>query len=62
MRDARSPTSQGLVAAMAFYDVAVAGVLAFASLGDGLHGVLLWPTIELHVAMHLVRHAPAGKW
>jgi hypothetical protein len=50
-RDAQSLASRGLVVAMAFYNVAVAAVLAFASLHDGLHGVLLWPAVIFHVAM-----------
>jgi uncharacterized membrane protein len=43
--------SQGLVIALLFYNLAVAGVLAFASLGHGLHGVLLWPAVAFHIAM-----------
>jgi hypothetical protein len=50
-RDVHRPPSQGLIVAMPFYNIAVAGVLAFASLGDGLHGVLLWPAVVFHVAM-----------
>jgi hypothetical protein len=50
-RDANSLASRGLVAAMLFYNVAVGGVLAFASLRDGLHGMLLWPAIAFHAAM-----------
>ena len=36
---------------MVFYNIAVAAVLAFASFGHGLHGVLLWPAVAFHVAM-----------
>jgi hypothetical protein len=50
-RDAHSLASQGLIVAMLFYNLAVAGVLAFASLADGLHGVLLWPAVVFHAAM-----------
>jgi len=50
-RDARSLASQGLVAAMLFYNIAVASVLAFAGISDGLHGALLWPAVIFHVAM-----------
>jgi hypothetical protein len=50
-RDARSLASRGLVAAMLFYNLVVAAVLAFANLGDGLHGVLLWPAVVFHAAM-----------
>ena len=49
--DAQSLASRGLIVAMLFYNFAVAAVLAFASLGDGLHGVLLWPAVAFHVAM-----------
>jgi hypothetical protein len=50
-RDAHSLASRGLVVAMAFYNIAVAGVLAFASFGYGLQGALLWPAVAFHVAM-----------
>jgi hypothetical protein len=49
--DAQSLASRGLVVAMLFYNIAVAGVLATASLGDGLHGVLFWPAVAFHVTM-----------
>jgi|SRR5271154_7135958 len=50
-RDVHSPSSQGLVVAMLFYNLAVAGVLAFASFGHDLHGILLWPAVAFHFAM-----------
>jgi hypothetical protein len=50
-RDAQSPASRGLIFAMVFYNFAVAAVLAFASLVDGLHGVLLWPAVVFHLTM-----------
>jgi hypothetical protein len=50
-RDVHSPASQGLVVAMLCYNVAVAGVLAFASFGHDLHGILLWPAVAFHIAM-----------
>jgi hypothetical protein len=50
-RDAQSLAARGLVVAMAFYNIAVAAVLVFAGLVDGLHGVLLWPAVVFHVAM-----------
>jgi hypothetical protein len=31
--------------------VAVAGVLAIASFGHDLHGILLWPGVAFHIAM-----------
>jgi hypothetical protein len=50
-RDSHSLASRGLVVAMLCYNIAVAGVLAFASFGDQLHGVLLWPAAAFHLAM-----------
>jgi hypothetical protein len=50
-RDAQSLASRDLIVAMVFYNFAVAAVLAFAGLPDGLHGVLLWPAVVFHVAM-----------
>jgi len=50
-RDADSLASQGLVAALLFYNIAVACLLAFVNLNHGLHGVLLWPAVLFHVAM-----------
>jgi hypothetical protein len=50
-RDAQGRIARGLVTAMVFYNLTVAGVLAFASFGDGLHGMLLWPAAAFHVAM-----------
>jgi hypothetical protein len=50
-RDVHSPASQGLVVAILFYNVAVASVLAFASFGHDLQGILLWPAVAFHIAM-----------
>jgi uncharacterized membrane protein SpoIIM required for sporulation len=50
-RDTRGLYSRGLVVSMAFYNVAVAAVLARAGFGHGLHGMLLWPAVAFHVAM-----------
>jgi quinol-cytochrome oxidoreductase complex cytochrome b subunit len=50
-RDAQRPASRSLIIAMLFYNFAVAAVLVFAGLIDGLHGVLLWPAVVFHVAM-----------
>jgi hypothetical protein len=50
-RDEDSVASQGLVAAMLFYNVAVAGLLAFASIGQDMHGILLWPAVAFHFVM-----------
>jgi hypothetical protein len=50
-REVHGAASQGLVVAMLLYNLAVAGVLAFASLGHDLHGILLWPAVAFHIAM-----------
>jgi Kef-type K+ transport system membrane component KefB len=49
--DTQSRAANGLVAAMLLYDVAVAAILAFAALGNGLYGVALWPAVILHTVM-----------
>jgi hypothetical protein len=49
--DTRSPVSRGLIAAMLFYNIAVAGILAFAGFGLKLDGLLLWPAAAFHVMM-----------
>jgi hypothetical protein len=49
--DAYSVAARGLTVAMLFYNLAVAGVLAFASFGHDLHGILLWPAVVFHIAM-----------
>ena len=49
--DAESPASRGLVAAMLFYNVAAAGLLAYGGLGAGLRGWGLWPGAMLHTVM-----------
>jgi hypothetical protein len=50
-RDVHNPASQGVVVALLFYNLTVAGVLAFASLSLDLHGILLWPAVAFHIAM-----------
>lgn len=49
--DTRSAAGRGLIAAMLLYNVVVAAVLAFARVGYGLHGVVLWPAVVLHAGM-----------
>ena len=49
--DAQSVASKGLIAAMMLYDVAAAAILAFASIGYGMHGVALWPAVVLHTTL-----------
>jgi hypothetical protein len=49
--DTQSRAANGLVAAMLLYDVAVAAILAFAAIGNGLYGVALWPAVILHTVL-----------
>ncbi|TFH48025.1 MAG: hypothetical protein E4H01_07135 [Lysobacterales bacterium] len=49
--DTQSGAVKGMVAAMLLYNAGVVAVLAFASLGAGLHGVALWPAVVLHAAL-----------
>jgi hypothetical protein len=46
-----SRAATGIVSAILLYNVAVAGVLAYAGIGLRLFGVGLWPTVVLHVVM-----------
>ncbi len=49
--DANSRAAKGLIAAMLLYNVATVGILAYARIGLGLYGVLLWPGVVLHAMM-----------
>jgi hypothetical protein len=49
--DTQSRTARGLVVAVLMYNLVATAVLAFAGMGLGLHGVLLWPAVVLHAAM-----------
>jgi hypothetical protein len=49
--DTQSRAGRGLVLALLVYNVVVVAVLAYASIGLGLHGVLLWPAVVLHLGM-----------
>ena len=49
--DTQSRAARGLVAAMLLYNVAAVAVLAFASIGFGMHGVALWPVVVLHALL-----------
>src|SRR5206468_10239202 len=49
--DTQSRDESGLIVAMLTYNIAATAVLAFASIGLGLHGVALWPAVVLHAAM-----------
>ena len=49
--DTQSSAARGLVVAMLMYNIVATAVLAFAGIGLGLHGVVLWPAVVLHAAM-----------
>ena len=49
--DTQSRATRGLVVAMLMYNLVATAVLAFAGIGLGLHGVVLWPAVVLHAAM-----------
>ena len=51
--DQPSRVTAGPVAAMLFYNVAVATLLAYARLSLGLSGIGLWPTVALHTGLAL---------
>lgn len=62
--DGESSAARGLVLAMALYHTGVAIVLAHASIGLGLSGRALWPTVLFHTAMTvwcLMRPSPSSK-
>jgi hypothetical protein len=46
------PTNR-LIGGMLLYDVGVGVVLLYSRFSDGLTGVLLWPTVALHLALGL---------
>jgi hypothetical protein len=50
-RDPASRAASGVVAALAFYNVAAVGILLYAKLGLGLSGPGIWPAIALHAAL-----------
>ena len=51
--DQQNRVTAGPVAALLFYNVTVATLLAYARLGLGLSGIGLWPTVALHAGLAL---------
>jgi hypothetical protein len=49
--DVQSCAARGIIAAMLFYNIAAVSFIAFAGLGYGLYGILLWPGVLLHTIM-----------
>lgn len=49
--DPGGPALRAVVGGLLVYDVAVAGVLAWAGAGLGLAGPLLWPAVVAHFAL-----------
>src|SRR5262249_15005260 len=49
--DPGSPAQRGLVIGVLVYDAGGGSLLAYAALGLGLSGVVLWPAVVLHVAL-----------
>src|SRR5438094_290679 len=49
--DAQSRAARGLVVAMLMYNIPATAVLAFAGIGNVIHGVPLWPAVALHAVM-----------
>jgi hypothetical protein len=52
-RDRGSPALRAVLVGILLYDVAVAAVLAYAGIGLGFTGILLWPAVLAHAALAL---------
>jgi hypothetical protein len=51
--ESSSRADMALIAALLFFNFAVAAVLAYAGLALHLHGVALWPAVMVHTVMGL---------
>src|SRR5206468_5235299 len=49
--DTQSRAARGLVVAMLMYNIPATAVLAFAGIGVGLHGVVLWAEVILYAVI-----------
>jgi hypothetical protein len=49
--DGRGRSRFGLLTGVLFYDVAAAGLLAYAGLALGMAGIALWPAVAAHAAL-----------
>jgi len=49
--DTHSRAARGLVSAMFLYNIIAAGVITYAGIGYGLHGLALWPAVVLHAVL-----------
>jgi hypothetical protein len=50
-RDGPNPAQHGVLAGVLLYDVAAAGLLAYAGLFLNLAGIALWPAVVLHTML-----------
>jgi hypothetical protein len=50
-RHERGSMLEGMMAAMLLYNIGAAAILAFASIGLGLSGLGLWPTVLAHLVL-----------
>jgi hypothetical protein len=49
--DREGPARRGVIAGVLTYDVAASGLLAYAGVGLGLTGPVLWPGVAFHAVM-----------